>query len=327
MARKTRRRTQRRIREFVLDGTGIDEVFPEEYHGNIPRNLFGPRSLAEPIEYYSPSYMTDMFGAGVSEIIHQIDSTNNLPAVELVDVHRSYAKSQHGGDLKERIIFDPGDDRITVADTTSPPWRCICQLQTILSNGSIAYGTGWFAAPNVIVTAGHCLYTQDGLEPIEIIVTPGISRDKTPYHSQSSRVVRVPVRWVENKDDEFDYGMVILPNRQLGNQTGWFGYAVAKDQHLPNMRITSAGYPADHGNDIQISCRGRIKGFNDFFLAHSIDTVVGQSGSPVYHTSSTGIRTVIGIHTDSGKPNQPNKAVRITADIFDDIRTAVVQNA
>ncbi|WP_162901412.1 trypsin-like peptidase domain-containing protein [Breoghania sp. L-A4] len=342
MARKkTPGSTSKRLPEMVeidLGGLERGEAFPEGYFGPAPAGIFGPRSLRDPLELYAPCYMDDMFGAGMIEPSHRAARaavTGSLlppplprpkPAA-MPDDAASQADGEGGPptDTKQKIIFDPKDDRVPVDNTLSPPHRCICRLRTVMTTGAVAFGTGWFASPNIVVTAGHCLFPKEGHTPLEIYVTPGLNRSQEPFQSQRSKVVRVPTQWTKAKDDRFDYGVIVLPDKHMGSQTGWFGYASTKDSHLDNMRINSLGYPQDGGYVIQVSCPGRIRAFADDYLWHSVDTKEGQSGSPIFHTSTDGKRTVIGIHTDAD--GSLNRAVRITPQIFKEILDAINDNA
>lgn len=314
-----------RMVEVSLSGLDQNETFPDKYlKSGPPVDIFGPRSLNDPVKKYSPSYMTDMFGAGIPESIHRVKPRRTRSPYRTNRIRPDQETADQKPVGKELIIYDPLDDRLIVPDTTMPPWRCICRIETIMTDGTSAFGTGWFAAANIVVTAGHCLYDTDGREPSLIYVTPGLDGYDAPYNSQESQTVRVPLRWVKHKDDRYDFGIIVLPNKQMGNQTGWFGYAAAKDSHLSNMYIMSAGYPEDYNNDTQLSCTGRIKSMDRYYLGHNIDTARGQSGSPLFHKHKSGARTVIGIHTES--KGSLNSAVRITSFVFDEISRTVKDN-
>ncbi len=311
-----------------LEGICPGEKFPDGYFGGAPRDIFGPRSILDPLEDYSPCYMADMFGAGLKETLHRTVPPRSRLWPQRDVVHPAPAAGEavaSDSHLKEMVIYDPHDDRVVVPNTMIPPFRSICRLETLMTNGSVGFGTGWFAAANIVVTAGHCLYGIDGTVPAEIHVTPGLSGSSAPYRSQISRLIRVPRQWYEDHDDRYDYGIIILPDKQMGNQTGWFGFASTKDSHLPDLCINSLGYPEDHGHVLQVSCPGRVRDFDMNFLRHDVDTVRGQSGSPIFHKHTSGARTVIGIHTDAD--GNLNAAVRITSSIFKQIRDAIDDNA
>src|SRR4051812_15241614 len=49
------------------------------------------------------------------------------------------------------------DDRTRILETHLPPWRMICALEMETTFGSFI-GTGWFAGPKTLITAGHCVF-------------------------------------------------------------------------------------------------------------------------------------------------------------------------
>ncbi len=305
------------MRNITLPGRNRTQSNELNSAQKAPVDLFGPGSIVSPVEMFSPSFMTDMFGSGNIRPMAGTSDGTAQPTAGRSDKNRA---------VTERVIFDPADDRQPVFNTTSPPWRSVCRLQTNMSDGQIAFGTGWFASPNIVITAGHCIY-PDGANPEEIIVTPGLSPTGFPYGSEVSIDVQVPSKWIEEKDDRYDYGVVILPNKNMGNMTGWFGFAVAQDSHLDGLPITSAGYPDDFGYDTQVWCLGKIKEPSRHFIYHDIDTETGQSGGPIFHEHQSNFRTVVGIHTGSDGANRPNVGVRITSSIFKYIAKAIKDNA
>ena len=50
------------------------------------------------------------------------------------------------------------DDRQMIADTSASPFAWICGLSMTDSTGTQWLGTGWLAAPGLVITAGHCVY-------------------------------------------------------------------------------------------------------------------------------------------------------------------------
>lgn len=54
------------------------------------------------------------------------------------------------------------DERVRISGTTSFPYRATVQLSIKYPNTSSTYGcTGFLVNPNTVVTAGHCVYSQD----------------------------------------------------------------------------------------------------------------------------------------------------------------------
>ena len=88
------------------------------------------------------------------------------------------------------------DDRVMIRDPATIPWRCICHLEVIFDNGLKAYGTGWFAGPETVITAGHCVWDPRTDErAAEIRITPGRNGSMGPYGQFVSRKYAVMKGW------------------------------------------------------------------------------------------------------------------------------------
>ena len=77
----------------------------------------------------------------------------------------------------ESILGDT-DRRKQILETELTPWRMICALEIESQSGAAFVGTGWFAGPRTVITAGHCVF-----DPVElggwakkITVVPGPQR-------------------------------------------------------------------------------------------------------------------------------------------------------
>lgn len=288
----------------------------------VPDELFGDRTAAQKITNYRPGRMEEMFGNALFEKVDAWTSGNDAASGEWAgpdevrsrSVRRVPRKEPKSG--KQRVIGG-SDERILVSDATGLPWRSVGKLDVVRKDGSVAHGTGWFAAPGVVVTAGHCIYDLDGVEPTEVIFMPGANgRRPGCGMTYSSRHVSVPDGWTKNRKNEFDYGCVVFERAQTFARYGHFGLAVAGDGHLQDLPISSIGYPVDQ--DGMCAARGRVSDFDKRFLYYPLDTMEGQSGSPLYAKSRhNGDRIAIGIHTDydTGRHSR-NFGVRITKPVY-----------
>ena len=210
------------------------------------------------------------------------------------------------------------DDRVRVQNTSSYPWRAICALRIQAANGARYIGTGWMVSPRTVITAGHCVYLHDAggwARSIEVI--PGMNDAARPFGSHVGTMLRSVAGWSQGKKREFDYGAIILPpaNRP-GAQTGTFGLAVRDNAFLRGAMLNLSGYPGDKGGAQQWFHAQRTKAVGDRVLTYEIDTVGGQSGSPVW-VLQNGQRFAVGVHTNGS--NAGNSATRITKDMFDNL--------
>src|SRR5690349_10259097 len=80
------------------------------------------------------------------------------PEVAAVDV----AVASFGNPLVLEAIIG-NDDRVKVDRTalSQNPWRQICSLRITSQSNQVYVGTGWYIAPKVLATAGHCVFLQD----------------------------------------------------------------------------------------------------------------------------------------------------------------------
>lgn len=219
--------------------------------------------------------------------------------------------------LSEVIIGT--DDRVRITPTTSFPWRSICALRITAQNGARFLGTGFLVAPRTIITAGHCVYLHaQGGWPKSIEVIPGLDENNRPYGSYVGTSFRSVVGWVNGKKREYDYGCVILPRAaRPGDKTGYFGFGVKNDAFLRNAILNLSGYPGDKGGAQQWFMARRAKSLAPRVIYYEIDTMGGQSGSPVW-VKQGNIRTVVGIHTNGLITG--NSATRIVQPVFNNLQ-------
>lgn len=129
---------------------------------------------------------------------------------ETSEISRSVKQLVVKGRLKVRLPARPSmlesilggiDGRERILDTELAPWRMICSLEIKSPLGTFL-GTGWFAGPKTVVTAGHCVYSgQMGGAPISIKIIPGRNGSDgsywAPYGSKDSRKFSATDRWLE----------------------------------------------------------------------------------------------------------------------------------
>lgn len=219
------------------------------------------------------------------------------------------------------------DDRVRVNPTTSFPWRAICALKITAQNNTHWIGTGWMVGPRTVMTAGHCVYMHDqGGWAKSIEVIPACNGSVRPYGSAVSSDLRSVVGWTQNKNRDNDYGAIILPaNKRLGDQTGYFGYAVKDDSYLMSAILNLAGYPGDKpGGNEQWFMALKTKSVSARVITYDIDTVGGQSGAPVWIKVGDA-RYCVGIHTNGASSG--NSATRIVTAVFNNIQAWKAQGS
>ena len=207
------------------------------------------------------------------------------------------------------------DDRLRVSSTGLYPWRAICALRITAANGARFIGTGWLISPRTVITAGHCVFMHnEGGWARSIEVIPGLNDASRPFGSAISSNLRSVKGWTESRSREYDYGAIILPsNSRLGDRTGYFGFAVRNDAFLLGSALNLSGYPGDKGGSQQWYMAQRGKRLSPRVITYDIDTMGGQSGSPVW-VLQNGQRYAVGVHTNGA--GSGNSATRIDANVF-----------
>ncbi|MBL8683552.1 MAG: trypsin-like peptidase domain-containing protein [Myxococcales bacterium] len=219
------------------------------------------------------------------------------------------------------------DERTRILDVEDAPWRMIASLVIHDRFGGTSVGTGWFAGPHTLITAGHCVHLPEmggWARSIDVIV--GRNRDAQPIATLTSKRFSSTEKWMREQDADFDYAAIHLDPAEaeaVTAKTGWFSTAVLGDDALDAKAVNVSGYPGDKGDPI-----GCEQWFHSKHVVHvaplrvyyDMDTFGGQSGSPVWLEADEG-RKVIGIHAYGADGAQhlglrANSGPRITADVL-----------
>lgn len=215
-----------------------------------------------------------------------------------------------------------GDPIVRVTDTTAIPWRSVAYLALTFENGQTGFATGWFAAANTVITAGHCFFDAGQKVAVtSVSVVPGYDGQTEPFQSHAVTSVFVPPEWKSSveagaPDSRFDYALGYLSDAGVGDTVGWFGLAAPPDSSLPNLQVNISGYPANETPFGQYYDGGRLSSYDQYYLYHQLDTYNGMSGSPII-VRRDDRRYVIGIH--SLGTAQYNRARRIDDQLFDEL--------
>lgn len=210
-------------------------------------------------------------------------------------------------------IVHGADDRVRVGDTTAYPFRTICHLEITAANGKRYIGSGAFIGPRVVLTAGHCVYLHaDGGWARQVRVIPGRNGNTMPYGDATGTRYWSVKGWVNDRDSDYDYAVIVLPSA-LGSRVGWMGLANLSFFSLLGLNVNTSGYPGDKPYGTQWWNANNILAVTGRRLYYRIDTMGGQSGSPVWRFKD-GQRHIVGIHTTGGSVF--NGATRVNDDVF-----------
>lgn len=207
------------------------------------------------------------------------------------------------------------DDRYRVPFT----WLYPSSAVVYITLGGEHLCTGWMVSKDTLITAGHCLYdsaSKDWYHDLEF--SPGADEKERPFGTVKAAQTWLSTAFIDHDDQKFDWGIVKL-NSKIGYRTGWFGM---KTQEQPYLRTLAnlRGYPGDKPSGQMWSTTGFIHQSNPFQLCYTMDTIGGQSGSPVYNPFTFQVMAIhtygVGYKSEEGCPSYTNAGSRITADLY-----------
>jgi V8-like Glu-specific endopeptidase len=258
-------------------------------------------------------------------------------------------------ELQYSIIVSPtspGDDRFRITargkrpSTLMFPFNTICLLERHHLDGRVSRCTGTLIAPQVVLTAKHCLTRANVRTAAEaprfshIVVSPGAdlsaARNRRPADPASIAAPAARFR----VHPTLDFGVIILP-KAFRRPVEFMRLQPRSDANTATL-LTIAGYPCDKpiGTMWGHSEKIELTEVSPAHLTYTIDTCPGHSGSPVWLLGNNATRLLLGVHTKgpAGCVNEPasgkcrptgapvtpvagkNGGVRVTCEVIDHIQ-------
>jgi len=175
------------------------------------------------------------------------------------------------------------DDRVRITPTTNYPWSSIVKI-FVTWDGYSTYGSGTMIDKNHVLTAGHCVYSQEhGGWANSVKVVPGADNGNEPFGYAWAINMRTYTRWINDEDGKHDFAVLTL-DRDIGLQTGWMElYSNFYWDPIYTGILNTAGYPydLDDGKNLYATHDHGIDAY-EYTHSYCLDIEGGQSGSPVY---------------------------------------------
>jgi glutamyl endopeptidase len=130
--------------------------------------------------------------------------------------------------------------------------------------------------------------------------------------------------WLNEPNQDFDYGVMFLDSPTLGGSVGNFEVLALSNSELDGVTACICGYPADRDQaEYQYYHERPLQGSSPTRLFYDIDTYGGQSGSPIWQQTTAGESIAIGIHTTGSLSG--NSGTRISDSVLENLITWIGQ--
>jgi glutamyl endopeptidase len=227
-----------------------------------------------------------------------------------------------------------GGDERTPARVDTYPGRAVGSL----THNEASFCTAFLVAPDIALTAGHCVHAGgtegqwfDGLR-----FTPGRDGMVEPFGSCGSAPNGLAALqgFARDGEEQYDFGIVRLDCR-IGEQVGWFGLAWSATTPANGHPVLLQGYAADRSAHTQWIARGSTVTASATLLFHDADTGPGMSGGALWEDGApdspcTGVCAVAvhayGLHGE-GVHAQANHGIRLTERLVNVIATLAARSS
>lgn len=213
---------------------------------------------------------------------------NALNDAEIRDIIEPLSRT-----LSSRARFQAG-----VSNTTVFPHSAICHLSIQMDSGT-GIGTGFYIAPNRIMTAGHNVYHRRYGRARSMLITPGKNGSSSPFGSfRIGRAQMVAHPDWKRDPSRADFDIAVIKTTSPPSNNRYF--ALEELRFTPVSGVAVCGYAARRSAGVDPNEQNMdydtIRDLNAETFTYSLNTTGGTSGSPVFYVSGGAIKAV-GVHS------------------------------
>lgn len=224
------------------------------------------------------------------------------------------------GEEANRQVFG-ADDRQQIKNTKTYPFSAIGYLEAKSpKTGNYGSCSATLIGPRTVLTAAHCLYSNDEGWLDEFLFIPGLNgntAESAPFGGYAFESAYIVQGFIDNYQGFYgsvvpwDLGVVTLKD-PVGDTLGWLGYSNFDD--LGDFTANIVGYPGDKpmGTMWRATCDVMAENIGSENFQYDCDTFPGSSGSSVYaYDNNSKQRIVVGVNV--AESPAANTAVRLNA--------------
>lgn len=188
--------------------------------------------------------------------------------------------------------------------------RNICKDEKFASQGTAAICSGFLVAPDVIVTAGHCVTSESMCRDYFWVFDYALSSEGDKNYSEADKdnVYRCKKIYAQelNNTTQMDFGIVVLDRPVLNRNY----LTISKERKIADKTpIVVIGHPT--GLPTKIAGGAKVRdNTNEIFFNANLDTFGGNSGSAVFN-EKTGEVVGILVRGENDYVNAPGRDCQV----------------